>query len=118
MKQLTTETFKEEIFNFEVNDWKYEGQKPCIIDFFADWCGPCKALGPLLEDLEKEYKDKIDFFKVDIDEDPTLAARFEIASIPTLIFLPTDGSSPQVIKGLLPKEGLIEVFKDVFKLEE
>ena len=118
MKQLTTETFKEEVFDFEKEDWTYGGQNPCIIDFSADWCGPCRALGPIFEDLENQYKDQINFFKVDIDEEPSLAQQFEITSIPTLIFLPTDGSFPQIIKGLLPKDGILEIIKDVFKLEE
>ena len=115
MKNLSTDTFKQEIFDYENADWKFKGQKPCVIDFFADWCGPCKTLGPILEELEKEFKDDVDFFKVDIEEEEKLAQIFEIRSIPTLLFLPIEGS-PQKTQGLIPKQNLIEAIKNIFNL--
>ena len=86
---LTKETFLKKVFNFEENkEWKFEGDKPCIIDFYADWCGPCKMVAPILEELSEEYKGKIDIYKVDTEVEQELSAAFGIRSIPSMLFCP------------------------------
>jgi thioredoxin 1 len=85
MEYLTNQTFKERIFNYEENkDWKFEGELPCIIDFYADWCGPCKMVSPILETLQKEYEGKINIYKIDTDKEAELSSVFGIRSIPSL----------------------------------
>ena len=113
LEHLTLETFKEKVFNFEVNkDWKYEGSKPCLIDFYADWCGPCKIVSPILEELRKEYKGKINIYKINTEEETELSAAFGIRSIPSLLFCPMDGQ-PQMAMGALPKETLVQAINDI-----
>ncbi|NSW44464.1 MAG: thioredoxin [Bacteroidales bacterium] len=113
LKHLTTSEFKEKIFNYEKNqEWKYEGDKPSIIDFYADWCSPCKMVAPILEELAKEYEGKIDIFKVDTEAEQELAAVFGIRSIPSLLFIPKDGQ-PQMAMGALPKETFIRAIDEV-----
>ncbi len=114
---LTKETFKEKVFDFEKNkDWKFEGELPCIIDFYADWCGPCKMVAPILEELATEYDGKLDIYKVDTEDQRELSAMFGIQSIPSLLFVPKDGQ-PQMAQGALPKESFKQAFKDVFSVE-
>lgn len=118
LEHLTMETFKEKVFNFEVNkDWKYEGSVPCMIDFYADWCGPCKMVAPVLEELQKEYGDKIVIYKVNTEEEQQLAGMFGIQSIPSLLFVPTDGQ-PQMAMGALPKPTFEKAIADVLKVEK
>lgn len=106
MEVLNIDSFKEKVFDFEANsEWKFKGTVPAIIDFYADWCGPCKALTPILEDLSKEYGNKIQIFKVDTEESQELAAAFGIRSIPSMLFIPLTGE-PTMSAGLLPKETL------------
>ena len=95
------------VYNYEKNpkEWKYEGGKPAIVDFYATWCGPCKAIAPVLEKLAAEYKGKIVVYKIDSDKEPELSAAFGIRSIPTLLFIPAKGT-PQVAQGALPEEAL------------
>jgi thioredoxin 1 len=113
IEHLTLDTFKAKVFNFEANkDWKFEGSTPCIIDFYADWCGPCKMVAPILEELSKEYGNKLNIYKVDTEEERELAAMFGIQSIPSLLFVPTDGK-PQMAMGALPKETFVQAFKEV-----
>lgn len=113
MEHLTKETFIAKVFNFEENkEWKFEGDKPCIIDFYADWCQPCKALSPILEELSKEYDGKIDIYKVDTEAEQELAGAFGIRSIPSILFCPAEGQ-PQMAQGALPKETLITAITDV-----
>ncbi|MDF1548471.1 MAG: thioredoxin [Bacteroidales bacterium] len=110
---LTAQTFKEKVFNYDVNtEWKYEGNVPCIVDFYADWCGPCKRIAPILEDLAKEYDGKLIVYKVDTETERELAAAFQIQSIPSLLFCPVEGQ-PQMAKGALPKETFKEVIQNV-----
>ena len=117
MELLTKETFKTKIFDYEKNgDWKFEGKLPVIIDFYADWCGPCKMVAPLLEELAEEYKGKIDIYKVDTEKEQDLAAAFGIKSIPSLLFAPIDGK-PQMAMGALPKESFIQAIKDVLLVD-
>jgi thioredoxin len=116
-EHLTVDTFKEKVFNFEENkEWKFEGEKPCVIDFYADWCGPCKMVAPILEELSEEYDGKLDIFKVNTEEQKELSAIFGIQSIPSLLFVPKDGQ-PQMAMGALPKDTLEKAFKDVLKVE-
>jgi thioredoxin len=113
MERLTKDTFRTKIFDFEKNqEWKYEGELPCIIDFYADWCGPCKMVAPVLEDLLQEYNGKINIYKVDTEDQQDLAAMFGIRSIPSLLFVPKEGK-PQMAMGALPKQAFKEAIKDV-----
>lgn len=90
---LTKAEFLQKVYNYEANPqtWKYEGDRPAIVDFYATWCGPCKALGPVLEELAAEYGDRLVIYKVDVDQERDLAAAFGIRSVPTLLFIPADG---------------------------
>jgi len=116
-ENLTAQTFKEKVFNFETNkEWKFEGDKPCVIDFYADWCQPCKMVAPILEELAEEYKDKMNVYKVDTESEKELAAIFGIQSIPSILFVPSDGQ-PQMAMGALPKDTFKKAFKDVLNVE-
>ncbi|MCB0807437.1 MAG: thioredoxin [Bacteroidales bacterium] len=113
MEHLTKQTFFDKVFNYEQNkEWKFEGDKPCIIDFYADWCQPCKMVAPILEELSDEYKGQIDIYKVDTEAEQELAAAFGIRSIPSLLFVPKD-EQPQMAMGALPKETFRQVINDV-----
>jgi len=116
LEHLTKETFKAKVFNFEVNtDWKYEGKTPCLIDFYADWCGPCKMVAPVLEELQKEYGEKLAIYKVNTEEERELAAVFGIQSIPSLLFVPQEGQ-PQMAMGALSKSSFEKAFADVLNV--
>ena len=116
-EHLTVDTFKEKVFNFDENkEWKFEGEKPCLIDFYADWCGPCKMVAPVLEELSEEYDGKLNIYKVNTEEQRELSAMFGIQSIPSLLFVPKDGQ-PQMAMGALPKDTLEKAFKDVLKVD-
>jgi thioredoxin 1 len=118
LEHLTKETFKEKIFNWEENkDWKFEGDLPCLIDFYADWCQPCKIVAPILEELSEEYNGKVNIYKVDTEDQQELAAMFGIKSIPSLLFVPADGQ-PQMAQGALPKDSLKKAMKDVLNVDE
>jgi thioredoxin 1 len=113
LEHLTSETFKQKVFNYEKNtEWKFEGSKPAVIDFYADWCGPCKMVAPILEELATEYQGKIDIYKVDTEDQRELASVFGIQSIPSLLFVPLTGQ-PQMAMGALPKDTFKQAFKDV-----
>ncbi|MCF8302315.1 MAG: thioredoxin [Bacteroidales bacterium] len=113
MEHLTKETFLEKVFNYEQNkDWKFEGDLPCIIDFYADWCQPCKMIAPILEELEKEYEGKINIYKIDTEDQQELAAAFGIRSIPSMLFCPKEGQ-PQMATGALPKDTMKKAIDEV-----
>jgi thioredoxin 1 len=113
IEYLTQETFKTKVFNFEQNkEWKFEGELPCIIDFYADWCGPCKMVAPILEELATEYNGKINIYKVDTEDQRELSAMFGIQSIPSLLFVPKEGQ-PQMSMGALPKDSFKRAFKEM-----
>ncbi len=118
IEHLTKETFLNKVFNYEKNkDWKFEGEKPCIIDFYADWCGPCKMVAPVLEELAGDFDGKINVFKVDTEAEQELASVFGIRSIPSFLFVPAQGQ-PQMAMGALPKETFVKAFKDVLGIEK
>jgi thioredoxin 1 len=106
----------EKIFNYQENtEWVYEGDLPAIVDFYADWCGPCKMVAPVLEELEKEYEGKIHIYKIDTDKEQELASAFGIQSIPSLLFIPMD-DRPQMAAGALPKKQLEKAIQEVLKV--
>ena len=107
--KLTTEDFKNKVFDYTKNDvWKFEGDKPAIIDFYADWCGPCKMIAPILEELSIEYAEKLDIYKIDTEVEQELSAVFGIKSIPSMLFIPV-GDQPKMQAGALPKNVLKEI---------
>lgn len=113
MEHLTVKTFKEKVFNYEVNkEWKFEGNRPCIVDFYADWCGPCKMVAPVLEELSKEYDGKINIYKVDTETEQELASVFGIRSIPSILFIPESGQ-PQMSAGAMQREGFVKAINDI-----
>lgn len=114
LTKLTKEEFLKKVANYEEspNEWKYIGDKPCIVDFYADWCGPCKMIAPVLEQLADEYAGKIEIYKVDTEDQQELAASFGIRSIPSLLFCPMSGH-PQMAKGALSKADLKKAINDV-----
>ncbi len=114
---LTNDQFKKMVFNYEVNkEWKYEGNKPAIIDFYADWCGPCKMMAPRLEEIAKEYSGKLIVYKVDTDKEKVLAGNLGIQSLPTLLFIPQSGK-PQASLGAIPKESLLKAIHEVLLIK-
>lgn len=111
---LTKAAFLEKVMNYETNpnEWKYLGDKPCIIDFYADWCGPCKAVAPILEELAKTYDGQIYIYKINTDQEQELASVFGIRSIPSILFVPMN-DKPQMTMGALPKAQLVEAIDKV-----
>jgi thioredoxin 1 len=118
LEHLTSETFKQKIFNYETNkEWKFEGTTPAIIDFYADWCAPCRMVAPILEELKEEYGDKLDIFKVNTEEQRELSSLFGIQSIPSLLFIPKEGQ-PQMAMGALPKETFKQAISEVLSVTQ
>ena len=110
---MTNEIFKQKVFNYDVNkQWKFEGNLPVIIDFYATWCGPCRQLSPRVEEIAKEYAGKIVVYKVDTDKEQELAQSMGISSLPTLLFIPVKGQ-PQASMGAVPKETLVKAINDI-----
>ena len=117
IEHLNVETFKEKIFDYtKHHEWKFEGEKPAVIDFYADWCGPCKMVAPILEELAEEYSGKMDFYKIDTEDQTELASIFGIRSIPSLLFIPAE-EQPQMSVGALNKETFRQAFKEVLRVE-
>jgi len=114
---LNNDTFKKLVFNYEAGkEWKYEGSKPAIIDFYADWCAPCRQLSPVVEELAKEYSGKIVVYKVDTDVEKELAQSLGISALPTLLFIPASGQ-PQITQGAMPREMLVKAINDVLLIK-
>lgn len=111
---LSKEEFLEKVYNYEKNadTWKYEGDRPCIVDFYADWCMPCRRLSPILKEIAEEYKGRIIVYKVDIQKNTDIANAFGISSIPILWFIPMEGI-PQAAMGLLPKETIVKTVNTI-----
>ena len=117
-EHLTKQTFQEKVFNYEKNkEWKFEGNAPAVIDFWAPWCGPCRIVGPVIEELSTEYAGKVNFYKVNTEEEQELASAFGIQSIPSLLFIPKDGQ-PQMAVGALPKKELKKIIGELLSVEE
>jgi thioredoxin len=105
-EHLTKQGFLEKVFNYEENKtWKFEGDLPCVVDFWAPWCGPCKAVGPVIDELSMEFAGKVNFYKVNTDEENELAGVFGIRSIPSILFVPKEGT-PKMAVGAIPKNAL------------
>ncbi|MBN2486741.1 MAG: thioredoxin [Bacteroidales bacterium] len=116
LEHLTKESFKTKVFNYEANkDWKFEGSKPAIIDFYADWCAPCRMVAPILEELKEEYGEKLDIYKVNTEHEQELAGMFGVQSIPSLLFIPSTGQ-PQMAMGALPKDTFKKAISDVLNV--
>ena len=112
VEPLTNDQFKEKIWNHDTDkEWKYLGDKPAIIDLYATWCGPCKRLAPILEEIQKEYGSKIQIYKVDTDKEKQLSNLFNVSSIPLMVFIPKKGE-PFLVTGLRPKEQLVEIINE------
>lgn len=118
VKHLNKQEFLEKVYNYEKypSEWKFQAKRPCLIDFYATWCGPCKTMAPLLEEVAKLYEGKIDVYKIDVDAEKELSAVFGIRSIPTFLFCPV-GAQPQIAQGAMPKEVLLKAIKDVLLKE-
>ena len=111
---LTKDEFLKRVSNIEANSdgWKFLGDKPAVVDFYAQWCGPCNALSPILEEISDEYAGKVDIYKIDVDQEEDLAIAFGIRTIPTLLFIPID-KNPQIMVGGLPKNKLKEAIDSI-----
>jgi thioredoxin len=122
MQKLTEAEFKEKVIALEDNgdetkSWIFKGDKPAVIDFYADWCGPCKMVSPIIEQLDKDFDGKIDFYKVDTEAEPVLARMFQIQSIPSILLISTEEDYvPQMILGAIPREGLLQAIEKEFGL--
>ncbi|MGE5679288.1 MAG: thioredoxin [Bacillota bacterium] len=113
IEYLTKQTFLEKVFDYEKSkEWNFSGELPALIDFYADWCGPCRMVAPILEELSKEFDGKINIYKIDTEKEQELAAIFGIRSIPSLLFIPKS-EKPQMAQGALPKDVLKEAIEKV-----
>ncbi len=111
---LTKEDFAAKVFDYKNNkEWSFRGDRPAIIDFYADWCGPCKMLSPIFEKLSKKYENRIDFYKVDTDKEQDVASVLGVKSLPTILFIPVDGK-PKVSVGFLQEDAFENIIKDFF----
>jgi len=115
---LTKETFKEKIWDYEANpeEWVYEGSEPAIIDFYADWCKPCKMVAPILDEISEEYAGKIKVYKIDTQKQRELAAVFQVSSIPAFLYIPVDGK-PQMDRGFKQKEAFEQVISEILMVK-
>ncbi len=115
---LDAKSFKEKVFDYENNtEWKYEGDVPAILDFYADWCGPCRQLSPVLTKIQKEYNGKIQIYKINTDKQRELAATFGIQSLPTIVFVPLKGE-PQAALGFRPQNDLETMISEILQVEK
>ena len=111
------ESFKEKVFDFEADtEWNYKGELPAIIDFYADWCGPCRRIAPIMEELAEEYEGKVNIYKIDTEDQKQLAGMFGIRSIPAILFIPMEGQ-PQMTTGASPKAEFVKKINEILKVE-
>lgn len=109
---MTTQHFKDSVFDYvHEKQWQYKGKQPCVIDFYTTWCGPCKRLAPIMEELSEQYAGKVLFYKSDTEQERELAYVFQISSIPQVLYIPVDGQ-PILLKGLYPKEEIIKIIDE------
>ena len=112
VQYITTAQFQERIFDYKTEkDWKYKGDKPCVIDFYTTWCGPCKRLAPIMEELSQTYCERVKFYKADTERERELAYVFGISSIPQVLYIPKEGK-PMLLKGLYPKEEIVKIIEE------
>ena len=112
VRYLTTAQLSERVFDYKNNkDWKFKGDKPCVIDFYTTWCGPCKRLAPIMEELSQTYCDQVVFYKVDTERERELAYLFGINSIPQVLYIPMEGK-PMLLQGLYPKENIVQIIEE------
>jgi len=117
IEHLTKETFKTKVFNYETsNEWKFEGNLPCIVDFYADWCAPCRMVAPILEELQKDYEGKLNIYKINTEKEQTLAGIFGIQSIPSLLFIPLN-EQPQMAQGAMQKDSFVKAINSILKVK-
>ncbi|HOX92044.1 MAG TPA: thioredoxin [Spirochaetales bacterium] len=110
---LTLQTFKDKVFDYEASkEWNYRGDLPAIIDFYADWCGPCKMVAPVMEKLSVKYQGKLHVYKVDTEAQPDLAGMFGVSSIPTILFIPMKGE-PRVAMGAMPEQEFDRIINEL-----
>ena len=118
VRYLTTAQFSERVFDYKNNkDWKFKGDKPCVIDFYTTWCGPCKRLAPIMEELSQTYCDQVVFYKVDTERERELAYLFGINSIPQVLYIPMEGK-PMLLQGLYPKENIVQIIEEFLLKKE
>ena len=109
---ITTDQFRDRIFDYKTSkDWNYKGDKPCVIDFYTTWCGPCKRLAPIMEELSQTYCDQVKLYKADTERERELAYVFQISSIPQVLYIPVEGK-PMLLKGLYPKEEIVKIIEE------
>ena len=109
---ITTDQFRDRIFDYKTSkDWNYKGDKPCVIDFYTTWCGPCKRLAPIMDELSQTYCDQVKFYKADTERERELAYVFGINSIPQVLYVPAEGK-PMLLKGLYPKEEIEKIIDE------
>lgn len=112
VKYMTTSEFKTQVFDYTAeSEWCYKGDVPCIIDFYTTWCGPCKRLAPIMDELSEKYDGKVLFYKADTERERELAMVFQISSIPQVLYIPVEGK-PMLLKGLYPKENIVEIIEE------
>lgn len=111
--ELTLDAFRRNIYDYEKNagEWKYEGDKPALIDFYATWCGPCRTMAPVVDRIGEEYAGRLDVYKVDVDKEQQLAALFGVRSIPAFIFIPRQGA-PKHANGAIGYDRLKRIIED------
>ncbi len=112
-EQLTYDAFLKKVWNFEKNpkEWVYEGSEPCVIDFYADWCGPCKRVAPIMDEMAKKYKGKVKIYKINVDKERKLASIFQVRSIPAVLFSPLKGK-PSMQVGLMPHDTYVKIIEE------
>ena len=114
-KEISEKEFTQLVSEYRtgINNWKFKGTKPAVVDFYASWCGPCRKVSPIIDELAKEYAGKVDFYKVNVDNAQELSKALGVSSIPMILFVPVKGD-PQAITGAYPKEELINAMNYVF----